>query len=147
MGCVAPAAGRLSARRGFQSRRHLAAVNKVDRRIENHLIAPLHAGVHFYPRPQIARHSHLAELRLAILYSTLNLLPRLFQSAERLYPRSGFSSGFFSFRGVRLIPPVWAVTDPFEGQAIALWCDWRLRTNVWRGITNLRTQAKRRRVQ
>src|SRR5258708_12465766 len=39
---------------------HFAALDKVDRRIEHHLIAPLHARVHFYPHPPTPPPSHLS---------------------------------------------------------------------------------------
>jgi hypothetical protein len=39
---------------GLEARLHLAAVVKVDRRIEDHLISRLYPAVHFHPRAQIA---------------------------------------------------------------------------------------------
>jgi hypothetical protein len=45
---------------------HRAAGNKVDRGIEDDLISCFDSGVHFYARPEIALHSHLADFHLAI---------------------------------------------------------------------------------
>jgi hypothetical protein len=50
---------------GLGARLDLAAVDKVDWRIEDHLIASLESGVHCYPGAQIALYSHLAHKLLA----------------------------------------------------------------------------------
>ena len=50
----------------LSSTRTLLPSDERHRRIEDHLIARLDSGVHFHLRAHIARHSHLADLRLAI---------------------------------------------------------------------------------
>jgi hypothetical protein len=46
---------------------HFVTVDKVDRRIKNHLIALLDPGVHFHLSAEIAGHCHLADLRFSVI--------------------------------------------------------------------------------
>src|ERR1700739_2319820 len=51
---------------GLGARLHLAAVDKCEGRIEDHLISGLDPAVNFHPRAQIALHVDLAELHPAV---------------------------------------------------------------------------------
>ena len=68
---------------------HSAAVNEVDRWIEDHLIARLNSGIHLHSLAQIAFHSHGANFRLPSLTTATCIPSRLKMMASARTERLG----------------------------------------------------------